>query len=307
VLVPLVAGFAVWRRDVLASRGFLLAVLVAGALLVPNLLWEAAHGWSSVHFYLHPPPSATAETRPQYINNLLAQLNYDVVVIAGLGAVLLWRDRRLRPLGLTVVGVPVAYLLLNGKSYYAGPVVLFALAAGAVPLAQWARRGWRLAAGGALAVGWVVMLYFMLPTNLPVLPLPTAIQQGVVKARSDYQDELGWQALAAQVGRLAGGANLVVTSNYGEASALDLFGHGLPPVASTHMTFRYWRPAVTGRRVILVGFPKATASGFCRGYTLLGRIKMPTANPERGRPIARCTLVSSLAAEWPQIFRATPM
>ena len=135
--------------------------------------------------------------------------------------------------------------------------------------------------------------------------LHTAIQQGVVKARSDYQDELGWPALAAQVGRLAGGANVVVTSNYGEAGALELFGHGLPPIASTHVTFRYWRPAVTGRHAILVGFPEGKASDFCRGYTLLGRIEMPTANPERGLPIARCTLDSTLAAEWPRIIQAT--
>jgi 4-amino-4-deoxy-L-arabinose transferase-like glycosyltransferase len=306
VLVLLLAGFAAWRRDALASRGFAFAILVAGALMVPNLLWEAGHGWTSVHFFLHPPPSASAETRLQYINNLLADLNFDVVVVAAVGAMMLVRDRRLRPLGLTVVGVPLAYFLLGGKAYYAGPVVLFALAAGAVPLAQWATRGWRLAAVGFLAIGWVVTLYFSLPTTLPVLPLHTAIQQGVVEARSDYQDELGWPALAAQVGRIAGRANVVLTSNYGEASALELFGRGLPPIASTDVSFRYWRPAVAGRRAILVGFPQGKASGFCRGYALLGRITMPTANQERGLPIARCTLDSSLAAEWTKILRATP-
>jgi hypothetical protein len=306
VLVLLAAGFAAWQRDVLATRGFGLAVLVAAALMVPNLLWQVGHGWSSVHFFLHPPPSASAETRPQYIVNALSQLNFNALVVAVVGAVMLWRDQRLRPLGFTVVGVPVAYLLLDGKSYYAGPVVLFALAAGAVPLAQWATRGWRLAAVGALAVGWVVTLYFMLPTNLPVLPLHTAIRQGVIKARSDYQDELGWPALAAQVGRFARGSNVVVTSNYGEAGALELFGRGLPPIASAHVTLRYWRPPVSGRRAILVGFSEGKASGFCRGYTLLARIAMPTANPERGLPIARCTLDSNLATEWQRIRRATP-
>ena len=30
---------------------------------------------------------------------------------------------------------------------------------------------------------------------------------------------------------------------------------------------------------------------------------MPTANEERGQPIARCTLDGSLAALWPQILR----
>jgi hypothetical protein len=37
----------------------------------------------------------------------------------------------------------------------------------------------------------------------------------------------------------------------------------------------------------------------------LASIRMPTANQERGLPIAACTLASSLAAEWPAIQRAT--
>jgi len=226
-------------------------------------------------------------------------------VVAVLGAVMLLRDPRLRPLGLTVVGVPLAYFLLGGKSYYAAPLVLFALAAGAVPLARWATRGWRLAAAGVLAAGWVVTFAFGLPTTLPVLPLHTAIRDGTVAARSDYQDELGWPALAARVGRLGAGADVVVASNYGEAGALELFGRGLPPVASTAVTFRYWRPRVAGRRAILVGFPEAKAAGFCRGYTVLGRVAMPAANEERGLPIARCTLDSSLGADWPRILGAT--
>jgi len=301
VLVLLVAGFAAWRRDVLTSRGFAFAVLVAGALMVPNLLWEAGHGWVSVHWFLHPPASATSESRPQYIANLLQTTNFFAVPIAVVGAVTLLRDRRLRPLGFTVVGVPIAYFLLGGKSYYAMPVVLFAVAAGAVPFGRWATR-WRLAAVGT---GYVAFFAVSLPYTLPVLSLHAAIQQGVVKARSDYQDELGWPTLAAQVGQVAGGADVVVPSNYGEAGALKLFGHGLPPIASTDVTFRYWRPPVAGRRAILVGFYEGTASGFCHDYTLLGRIAMPTANQERGLPIARCTLDSNLAAEWPRILRAT--
>jgi len=90
-----------------------------------------------------------------------------------------------------------------------------------------------------------------------------------------------------------------------EAGALELFGRGLPPVASADVTFRYWRPPVAGRHAILVGFGQGKASGFCSGYTLLGRIEMPTANQERGLPIARCTLGSSLTAEWSSILRAT--
>ena len=301
VLVLLVACFAGWRRDVLASRGLVLALAVAGVLMIPNLIWEAGHGWISVHWFLHPPGSATDETRPKYLLDLLIQTNPFAVPVAVNGIVMLARDRRLRPIGVAVGAVPVAYFVLGGKSYYAEPAVFFALAAGAVPFARWATR-WRLA---AVAVGYAAVFVVALPQVLPVYPLATAISQGVVKSRSDYQDELGWPALAAQVGRLSRGADVVIASNYGEAGALDMFGRGLPPVASTDVTFRYWRPAVAGRRATLVGFGPRRASDFCRGYRRVGRIRMPTANQERGLPIAACVLNGSLAAEWPQIEHAT--
>ena len=301
VLVLLVAGFALWRRDALESRGVVLAGVVAGALMVPNLVWEAGHGWISVHWFLHPPGSATDESRPQYLADFLLLTNPFAVPVAAAGVVSLLRDRRVRPLGAVAAAVPVAYLALGGKSYYGMPAVLFALAAGAVPFARWATRRRLVAFGVAYAAVFVVAL----PQVLPVLPLHTAIRHGIVKARSDYQDELGWPALAAQVGRLARGSDVVAAGNYGEAGALELFGRGLPPVASTDVTFRYWRPQVSGRRATLVGFTRGQASGFCHGYERLGSIQMPTANQERGQPIAACTLMSDLAAEWPEILRAT--
>ena len=82
VLVLLVVGFALWRRDVLASRGFPLAILVAVVVMVPNLLWEAGHGWISVHWFLHPPGSATDESRPQYVIDFLLQTNPFAVPVA---------------------------------------------------------------------------------------------------------------------------------------------------------------------------------------------------------------------------------
>ena len=296
VLALLVAAFLVWRRDVLRTRGFVIAVGVASALLVPNLVWQARHGWASVHWFLNPPASATDESRPQYVFDVLLLTHLVAVPIAAAGVVLLSRDRHLRPLGATVVGTVLAYFVLGGKSYYALPAVLFALAAGAVPFDRWAsrRRLW------VVGVPFVAFLVVLLPLGLPVLPLRTADRHGVVSARTDYQDEVGWHRLARDVGRVARRSDVIVTLNYGEAGALDLFGHDLPPVASADVTFRYWRPDVRGRRAILVGLSRSDAR-FCRGYRLVARIRMPVENEERGRPIARCTLNGTLAEVWPQL------
>ncbi len=299
-LVVLMAACLIWRRDLVRSRDFPVAAAVAGALMVPNLVWQARHDWVSVHWLLHPGPSATSESRPQYLADLLLLTHPVAVPVAVAGVVSLVRNRALRPLGWTVVGVVLAYFALGGKSYYALPVVLFALAAGAVPFERWATPR-RLRAAGA---AFTILVLAFLPLGLPVLPLRTADRLGIIAARSDYQDELGWHTLAREAGLLAGGTDVVLAHNYGEAGALELFGHNLPPVASADMTFRFWRPAVSGRKALLVGFTKQEAS-FCRGYRLVGRIAMPVENAERGLPLARCVLRSSLAHIWPQVLQAT--
>jgi hypothetical protein len=302
VLAVLLAAFLVWRRDLLAGPGFPVAVAIAAVLLAPNLVWEARHGWVSGHWFLHPPASATDESRPQYLADLLLLCHPVAVPVAVAGIVALVRDRRLRPLGWAVVGTTAVWFALGGKSYYALPAVLFALAAGAVPFERWAtgRRLW------AVGAAFVALLLAVLPVGLPVLPLGTADRLGVVAARSDYQDEVGWPRLARDVGRDAAGADVVVAANYGEAGALELFGRDLPPVAATHVSFRFWRPRPSGRRALLVGFSRADAAGFCHDYRAVGQIQMPVANEERGRPIARCTLDGTLAQVWPRLLALEP-
>ena len=195
------------------------------------------------------------------------------------------RDRALRPFGWTIVGTVVAYFVLGGKSYYALPVLLFALAAGAIPLDRWAtRRRLQLAGAVFVAVGLLV-----LPISLPVLPLHTAVRHGVVKANGDYQSEVGWPAYVRLVERHATGIDVIVADNYGEAGALKVFGRALPPVASADVTMRYWRPHVAGRRALLVGYSR-DAARFCLSYRVVARISAADDSDDGGEPIARCTL-----------------
>jgi dolichyl-phosphate-mannose-protein mannosyltransferase len=295
VLVLLIATFLVWRRDILRSWGFPLAVAIAASLLVPNLVWEAGHGWVSVHWFLNPPPSGSDETRPQFVINLIL-LTLVAFPVAVAGVVSLVRRRALRPLGWTVVGTVATYFVLGGKSYYALPVVLFALAAGAIPLDRWATRRRLLAAGAVFVTTGLLIL----PLTLPVLPLHTAVSLGVIKARGDYQSEVGWPAYVRLVERRAAGADVIVADNYGEAGALELFGRGLPPVASADVTMRYWRPQVAGRHALVIGYSRS-APGFCSGYRIVARVSPADDSDEGGQPIARCTLHGKLAEVWPRI------
>jgi len=93
---------------------------------------------------------------------------------------------------------------------------------------------------------------------------------------------------------------VIVADNYGEAGALELFGRGLPPVASADVTMRYWRPQVAGRNAVVVGYPRRAAA-FCTGYRVVARISAADDSDEGGEPIARCTLRDTLAGVWPAI------
>lgn len=298
LVAMLLLSFLAFRRDALEPRGVLIAAVIAVALMVPNLLWQLDHNWASVRFFVNPPPSATDESRPGYIGNVILLTGLLSFPVAMAGVRMLLRDRALRPFGWTVILVVVAYFLLGGKSYYALPVMLFALSAGSLPLAHWATPRRLRVAGTAF----VVLLLVLLPVGLPVLPVKTANSVGVMDARSDYQDELGWHQLAHTVENVAPGSDLVVAENYGEAGALIVFGRGLPPVASGDVTMRYWRPDVVGRRALVVNFTRSEATFCGADYHVVARIQMPVDNEERGEPIARCTLTGPLAQVWPRVL-----
>jgi hypothetical protein len=236
--------------------------------------------------------AAGDETRPVFIANVIL-LTGAAVPVAVAGIVSLVRERVLRPFGWTIV----AYFVLGGKSYYALPVMVFALAAGAIPLDRWATRR-RLILAGAV---FVVVGLAVLPISLPVLPLHTAVRHGVFKARGDYQSEVGWPAYVRLVERHAAGIDVIVTDNYGEAGALVVFGNGLPPVASADVTMRYWRPQVAGRRALVVGYTRHAAS-FCSGYRVVAHISTADDSDEGKEPIAHCTLLGTLTDVWPRVI-----
>ena len=298
----LLASFAVFRRDVFDRRGLAAAVVLAAVLVAPNLVWEARHGWISIHWFLHPGASATSETRPQFLVDGLLETGV-AIALAVAGVRLLWRERPFRPLAAAVVGTVVVYFALHGKFYYSAPAVLFAVAAGAVPFERWvARRPRRLwIAAAALAAFGIVSL----PVVVPVLPLRTAIDRGVIGSRSDYQDELGWPAMAATVARVAHGEPVVVAANYGEAGALLLYGKRLPSIVSGHMSFRYWHPPLTQARGLVLGYDRPYLARLCGAYKVIAGVAMPKGvdNEERGALVARCSFRGgSLGAVWPLLL-----
>ena len=123
----------------------------------------------SVHWFLHPPPSGTDETRPQYVANVIL-LTHVVAVRSRWPA---WcRSFATGWCGRSAGRWPgrSSPTSCSVASHYGLPSILFALAAGAIPFERWATRRRLWAVGAA----YVVVSLVLLPITLPVLPLKTA-------------------------------------------------------------------------------------------------------------------------------------
>jgi 4-amino-4-deoxy-L-arabinose transferase-like glycosyltransferase len=183
-----------------------------------------------------------------------------------------------RALGWSCLAALLVLLLLQGKSYYAGPIHPSLFAAGAV-LFERAARG---LLGEILQVATVAVLFAFavvtLPLGLPILPPPAMARyaralgvEAAVRTNTgdvgmlpqDYADMLGWEEQVAAVARvyhaLPPGEQsraVVVAGNYGEAGALDYYGprYGLPRVVSPAGSYWFFGPGERpGDVVITIG------------------------------------------------------
>lgn len=153
----------------------------------------------------------------------------------------------------------------------------------------------------------VIIVMLALPVVVPVLPEHTAVSTGIAKI-GFQKDEIAWPELARSVDaawRALPPAvrrdSIVVADNYGEAPALERYGH--VPGVSGHLSWQYWRPRLLPQHhVLLVGFDGSHA-WLCARSHVVARIDNHAHldNEERGRTIARCTLRRSLGDERPRI------
>ena len=254
------------HRRVLATPGPWVALVVAGALLAPHVLWQVDHGWPTREFVKHATEDKMAAVSPlAFLGAQVTDMHplNAVLWVPGLVALLAWRRlAAFRPLGIAYLAI-LALLVLNQKSRpgYLSPMYPVLFAAGAIHLEHLSRRRrWLAPAFGTLLVlGGAAIA----PMALPVLPVDTYVAYAAAlgnRPRSDekkdmgrlpqfYADMFGWREMTEVVSRVAGTlsaeerAHAVIRANdYGQASAFEFFGRALPPVACGHNNYWLWGP-----------------------------------------------------------------
>ena len=286
-----------------------MGLAIALLLLLPNLVWQVQHGWPSVHFFASQNAQTASDTsRPAYLAEQLLFLG-STAVLAAAGVVWMWR-RGLRTLALIPVLVTVVFLLERGRSYYPLPADALAVAAGAVAVERWLKRGRRvlLGAAGALQIAVIALAG---PIVVPFYTTPQLVRSSIWKV-GYFKDEIGWPEMTAEIEQAWAHAaprdrtdGVILAHNYGEASALQFYGRGLPLILSGHLSWQYWRPERLPQRFALtVGYSVDGLRVLCGSWKPLSHIenRWHLGNEERGELIAACTLKQPIGSNWNRLI-----
>jgi 4-amino-4-deoxy-L-arabinose transferase-like glycosyltransferase len=254
LIIGLVIGLLLTpERSVLWTPWSGVGALVAGAIVAPNLLWQADRGWPQLEF------AGTLRNYGQAVLTApiqLVLLGAVSVLLALPGFLWLLRDGsagRYRALGIAFIVVVVLVMVTGGKPYYASVFAPVLIAAGAVSVTMHSSTRF-------LPAILVVTGVLLAPLATPLLPMSTL---GFVRAINPEEGEMvGWPQLVDQVAhvyREHPGAT-ILTQNYSEAGSIELLGgpRGMSQPISGHNTYWYWgHPQGRSPVTIAVGFTRA--------------------------------------------------
>lgn len=258
-------------RRFLRSGWLWAGVALSLLIFLPNLIWQIQHHFITLDFLSHLRTRDLRQGRYNgfYREQLLACVN---LVTAPLTLMGLWwyffreETRRYRLLGWTCVLAFALFAWVRSRSYYTAPIYPTLIAAGSIFLANLA--GSRPVRSRVIyGVQWTAILaggvIFALLV-MPVAPIGSRIWQVTSKLHDQFREEIGWPDLARSV---AGVYNTlptreregtgILTGNYGEAGALNLYGPSLGLPHAMSLTNSFWYRGYDPRlpeTVILTGF-----------------------------------------------------
>jgi hypothetical protein len=279
-LIALVLGLLVTpQRKLIVNRWFAGAIAVTILLALPNLLWQMHNHWPTWEF-LHDDQVGNKKVIVGPIAFVLEQiltLHPLNVFVWGTGLVWLFlssRAKGFRWIGATYLFFLAIMIALHAKDYYLVPIYPMLFAAGGLAWegtsVRSTARVWRIS---ALATVLIVTAAILFPMASPVLPpeqwlrytralhLTSKSQETYATGPLPqfYADRFGWQEMVDQVTQIYNSLSPqdkvkvgIYCSNYGEASAINFLGHGLPFAVSGHNNYYLWGPHGYSGEIMIV-------------------------------------------------------
>jgi len=290
-------------------------------IVLPNLIWQIRHDlvWLEFVRAIHARDVRIGRTEGYLIEQLFLATN--VVTIpwwaAGLYGYLSGQVGRRYRLMAALFLVPFAlFLVTQGRPYYLAAAYPMLLAGGAVVaerwLASWSEahsRAARRVMWAAFALSGVVFA----AVAWPVAPINSAVWDVVSEINGELKEQVGWPELVETVAGIYAALPLeeqahtaILTGNYGEAGAINLYGpaYGLPEAISgvnSYWDRGYGDPAP--QTVIVLGMGSSRPATFFRSCQVAARVSNPygVMNEEsRDHPVI--LLCREPRGPWPELW-----
>ncbi len=322
-VIGLALGIALFGpRSIFRSRDLWIGIGIAAVLALPNAIWQAAHGFPFLELVRNDSSGNLIGSPIGFVLTQTFIANFLLAPLWLTGIIAPFVSQRLRPfrfLAVTFVAMGVLIYVTHGKAYYyAGAYpTIFALGAAACTMLP------------RVLVGiWAVLAYanaaLALPFVLPILP-PEQLKERYAHTSmkpmeragigapipQNLADEFGWRDVARSVEAVYATLSpadrqkaAIFGSNYGEAAAVDVYGHDLPPAISGNNNYYLWGThGYDGSVVIAINVDPAQWATFCDSARIVAHFgDSPYAMPyEVDRPIVLCRgMHPPLPQLWPQ-------
>jgi hypothetical protein len=320
------------ERRHFAEKYIWLGGVIAFAIALPNILWQALHHWPTYELL-----SNIAHSNKNVVLSP-AQFIAQQTVFLNPGTLPLWLSglfwlfgscdgRRYRVIGIIYLVTLTEFIVLHGKSYYLAPAYPMLFAAGGVAIEHVfaARLTWLkpvlitlLLVSGALFA----------PTVLPLLPPkklvaymraihlepPRTETSHTAALPQVFADQFGWEEMVGSVAHVYHHLKpedekraAIFCQNYGEAGAIDFLGPKLrlPPAISGHQNYFLWGPRDwTGEVALVLDTDDEDERKMFASVDDLGQIvSSPWAMPfERRMHIYLCRDLKGRVSElWPRM------
>jgi hypothetical protein len=335
LLAALLVGFLLTpERRALVTRRIVACAAIIIVLMLPNLWWQATHGWPFFEVlqgdaaHRHAFNNGWLLESQSLIGNALSfageQLLYTnplaaPVWLCGLIAPFLgpWL-RELRFVSIAYVVLFVVAVALEAKGYYIIGIYGALLAIGAIVVER--ATTWLRAAVFALLTATAIAT---LPLSLPVLPIDGFIAYtqllGLTGHGADahviqpiYAEQFGWDRLTRDVASVYDtlpnrNAVAIYADTYADAGAIDFFGpdYRLPNAISSQNTYWLWGTrGYSGQTIIAIGATRMDlVKQYYRSCTLVRESNEPLRWVVEGpTPIFVCTgPTMPLDQIWPRL------
>jgi 4-amino-4-deoxy-L-arabinose transferase-like glycosyltransferase len=308
-------------RKHLLSKWLWLGVAASILIFLPNVVWQALHQFISLEFlsYLHARDSRQGRYHGFYREQLQICVNFVTAPLALLG---LWfyfvkqDGKRWRALGWVFVVAFLLFAVFGARSYYTAPLYPMLLAAGSVLLASWAASLRPVWSKAVYATQWTAIVFgggaFILLVT-PVAPFGSAVWKVSSKMHDQFREEIGWSDLAHTVAQVyislspeQRAQTGILTGNYGEGGALNLYGPalGLPPAMT--LTNSFWYRTFDQRQpqtVIVVGFDLDEAQKLFASCAIAAKnANAGNIENEESRDHPDILVCRSLKMRWPEYW-----